>query len=301
MRPKVTIGLPVYNGEAFLAEAIKSVLSQTFTDLELVICDNGSTDGTEKICQDLAADDNRIRYIRSPENRGASWSYNHAAKLAQGEYFRWLAHDDMLAPQLIEKSVAVLDEKPEVVACITWFVDIDDEGEPIETKRSTVRFDAALPSERFRSMSEIRPSYKCEEVFGLIRNDVLQRTKLIEKYADSDRTLVAQLGLFGPFYEIPEPLFLHRIHTKSSVVVNPTRQERAVWFDPSRKGKLVFPYWRQLFEMFAVINDSPIPLREKLRSYRHMMGWTKRRRRHLKGDINWAIKHLTQANQTELP
>ncbi len=205
MKPKVTIGLPVYNGEAFLAEAIQSVLDQTFSDLELIICDNGSTDATEKICRDFAAADNRIRYIRSPENRGASWSYNHSVGLAQGEYFRWLAHDDKFAPQLVEKSVAVLDEKPEVVSCITWFMDIDHEGKPIEVKRSTVRFDAELPNKRFLSMSEFRPSYNCEEVFGLIRIDVLRRTKLIEKYADSDRTLIAELGLYGLYSE------LHRV------------------------------------------------------------------------------------------
>lgn len=295
MSPRVTVGLPVYNGEIFLAEAIQSVLDQTYTDLELVICDNGSTDRTEEICRKFAAADSRIRYIRSPENRGASWSYNHAVEVSRGQYFRWLAHDDKLEPQLIEKSVAILDEKPDVVVCITWVLDVNDDGDPITTKRSTFRFDAASPSERFQSMSHIRPSDKCEEVFGLIRSDVLRRTRLIAKYADSDRTLIAQLGLFGPFCEIPEPLFLHRMHSQSSVEVYPTRQERAGWFDPSWKGKLVFPHWRQFAELLYVINTSPIPVMEKLRCYRHMLYWMVRFRRRLRYDVNWAIRHLVGA------
>lgn len=295
MDPKVTIGLPVYNGEAYLAEAIQSVLDQTFRDLELVICDNGSTDATEQICQDYAARDDRIRYIRSPRNQGASWSYNQSAELARGIYFRWLAHDDKFAPQLVEKSVAVLDEKPEVVSCITWFLDIDNQGNIIETKRSSIRFDAERPNERFLSMSEFRgASYKCEEVFGLMRTNILRRTKLIAKYADSDRTLLAELGLYGPFYEIPEPLFLHRLHPKSSVEVYPSRHERTVWFDPSKEGKLVFPNWRQYYELFAAIKNSPLPVDEKARCYFRMIHWTKRSRYRLMRDINWAVRHMTQ-------
>lgn len=296
MRPKVSIGLPVYNGEVFLADAIQSVLNQTFTDLELIICDNGSTDNTEEICRRFAAADSRVRYIRSPQNNGAAWSYNRSAEAARGQYFRWLAHDDKFDPRLIEKSVAILDKYPEVVSCITWFADIDDQNELIEIRRSTVKFDAALPNERFKSMSELRGSYGCEEIFGLIRSDVLARTKLIEKYADSDRTLIAQLGLFGSFYEIPEPLFLHRVHSGSSVEVYPTRQARAGWFDPARKGKLVFPHWRQFAELLNAINRSPIPVKEKLRCYGHMFHWTVRVRRRLRYDINWAIRHLVRVS-----
>lgn len=292
MVPRVSIGLPVYNGERFLEEAIRSVLDQTYQDFELIISDNGSTDGTEAICRRLAELDDRIRYVRSPENHGASWNYNRTVELARGEYFRWLAHDDKLAPELIEKSVAVLDQNPEVVSCITWFADIDDSGNVIEVKRSTVRFKAGSPHERFRSLSELRPSYNCEEVFGLMRMDVLRKTKLIANYVDSDRTLIAELGLHGPFYEIQEPLFLHRIHATGSVVVHPTRQERIVWFDPSKKGKLVFPHWRQMGEFFSSIHRSPLSIPERVRCYSQMLPWAVRTRRRLRNDLSWAINKV---------
>ena len=95
--PRVSIGLPVYNGENYMAAAIDSLLAQTFTDFELIISDNASTDATEQICRDYAHRDGRIRYYREEVNRGAAWNFTHTFELARGEYFKWHAHDDLCA------------------------------------------------------------------------------------------------------------------------------------------------------------------------------------------------------------
>src|SRR5262249_45754519 len=153
-------------------------------------------------------------------NRGASWNYNRAFALANGKYFKWLAHDDACAPTYIEKCVKVLEQDPKLVLCFTWVYDIDAQGNGIQIKQSTTHADVAQAHIRFRGLSRVKPSNNCEEVFGVIRSDLLRLTKLIDNYSDSDRTLLADLGLRGPFYEIPEPLFLHRMHEKGSVVVN---------------------------------------------------------------------------------
>lgn len=290
--PKVSIGLPVYNGDNYLASALDSILAQTFTDFEVVISDNASTDGTEAICREYAAKDGRIRYHRSPTNRGASWNYNTTFELARGDYFRWAAHDDLMDPALLEKSVAVLDEHPEIVLCFTWVIDIDENDQEIELKKSGLGSDLPLPHQRFRGLSTVRPAFNCEEIFGMVRSEHLAKTKLIAPYSDSDRTLLAQLGLIGPFYEIPEPLFLHRIHAKGSVVVNPKRQERTAWFDTSKAGKIVLPSWRQLRELLEVIWKSPVSWSERLRCYAHMFTWIKRRRIQLRRDVVWAIRQL---------
>jgi glycosyltransferase involved in cell wall biosynthesis len=291
-RPLVTIGMPVYNGENYLVEAIHSVLGQTYTNFELVISDNASTDQTETICRTLAAQDQRIRYDRAPENKGASWNYNRVVALAAGKYFRWLAHDDALEPTTLEKSVKVLEDRPEVVLCFTWTQDIDGEGNPIVIKSSKVNSDARAADKRFFGLSRVYPAHKCEEVFGLIRTDVLRSTKMIDNYTDSDRTLLAALGLVGPFYEIPEPLFLHRIHKDSSVEANPEPHGRMAWFDPKLRGRLVFPRWRQMYELFLVIARSPQPLSVKLICYRHMLNWIKRGRTKLGNELIWATRQL---------
>ena len=93
-RHKVSIGMPVYNGEKFIREALDSLLAQTFTDFELIISDNASTDGTEAICREYAARDSRIRCVRQSENRGACANFQFVLDEAKGEYFMWAAADD---------------------------------------------------------------------------------------------------------------------------------------------------------------------------------------------------------------
>lgn len=106
--PTVTIGMPVYNGEKYIAEAIDSLLSQTFTDFELIISDNASTDKTGLICREYANQDERITYIRHNKNRGALQNFQFVLDEAKGKYFMWAAHDDLWAPDFLEKSTDLL-------------------------------------------------------------------------------------------------------------------------------------------------------------------------------------------------
>src|SRR3954454_13625589 len=87
--PRLTIGLPVHNGERYLEESLTALMKQTFSDFELIISDNASTDGTEAICRRHADQDPRIRYIRQSHNLGAADNHNLLVPLARGEYFKW--------------------------------------------------------------------------------------------------------------------------------------------------------------------------------------------------------------------
>ena len=100
--PQVSIGMPVYNGEPFISEALDSLLDQTFTDFELIISDNASTDSTEAICRQYAAKDSRIRYVRQAENLGAPANFQFVLDQAVGKYFMWAAADDLQTPNYIE-------------------------------------------------------------------------------------------------------------------------------------------------------------------------------------------------------
>src|SRR4051794_3298661 len=93
--PKLSIGLPVYNGENFLAHAVDSILAQDFRDFELIISDNASTDRTAEICRGYAESDPRVRYVRFETNQGGSRNFCYVFELARGEYFKWAAHDDV--------------------------------------------------------------------------------------------------------------------------------------------------------------------------------------------------------------
>ena len=115
MKAKLSIGMPIYNGDEFLKEAIESLLNQTFEDFEIIISDNASTDQTQQICRYYADLDPRIRYYRCKENLGAAWNYNRVFELSYGEYFKWAAHDDYCAPSFFERCVEALDRDRNII------------------------------------------------------------------------------------------------------------------------------------------------------------------------------------------
>lgn len=107
------------------------MLRQTYRNIELIISDNASTDATHAVCTELAARDSRVRYSRNDANIGAAKNYNHVFALARGKYFKWAAHDDVLAPSFVERCVAVLEADREIVLCSSKARRIDDRGEGI--------------------------------------------------------------------------------------------------------------------------------------------------------------------------
>ena len=209
-KTKVSIGLPVYNGDNYLAEAIESVLAQTHENFELIISDNASTDGTEEICRAYAAQDGRITYLRNPENLGAAPNYNNTFHAANGRYFKWIAHDDRCAPEFLQRAVEILDNEPNVVVCYSQTILIDQHGEVIEHYSDDLHLRSPEPFQRFQKLVNT-PGW-CNPIFGLMRSSVLAKTPLIANYPRSDRNLLAELTLYGEFYELPEFLLHRRVH-----------------------------------------------------------------------------------------
>jgi len=277
--PRVSIGLPVYNGERFVGEAIGSLLAQSFEDFEILVADNASTDRTLDICRDLAARDARVRVHTSERNLGAAPNFNRAFDLARGEYFKWAAHDDLCEPDYLRSCVEALDDDPSVVLCHSDVHWIDDDSRFLQA------YDPQLPdtgsprpSARFRDL--VLSEHFCFDVFGLIRREVLARTPRIASFSGSDRTLLAELGLRGRFHRIPRPLFLSRDHARRSIrSMHPW--ERAAWFDPALAGRIQLPHWRLLGEYAAAIARVPLPPRERWASRAVLPRWMARNRRRL--------------------
>lgn len=269
--PRVSIGLPVYNGGALLRDAIESVLSQTYKDFELVISDNRSTDGTEQICRRYAGNDDRVRYHRSDVNRGLAWNYNRVFELARGEYFKWAAHDDVCEPRFVERCVDVLERMPAVVLCYPRAVLIDEHGDYVKDCRDPGSLDSPKPNERFRDL--LRNLGLSNPLFGVIRSNVLGTTPLIGGYLASDIPLLAELALLGKFHELPEPLFRRRDHPQKAERANPTLDDMATVYDPANRGKLHLLNWRLFFEHLASIRHVPMGAREKVLCYLHMGRW----------------------------
>lgn len=276
--PHVSIGLPVYNGQQYLRQALDSLLAQTFHGVEMIISDNASNDATPEICREYAARDPRIRYVRHDANRGAAWNFNYVFGLARGVYFKWHAHDDMLEPAFLERCVTMLDRDPRVVLAFSRTRVVDADGNTLYTYDEQLRTDSPLASIRFHDLICI--GHPCFQVFGVIRADVLRRTPLIGAYVPSDRILLARLGLLGTFYEVPEHLFISRRHPTQSVRAAKLRA-RAAWFDPANEGKIVMPHFRTLYEYIKAIRETPLPPDETRRCYGALLHW-------VASDRNWA-------------
>jgi glycosyltransferase involved in cell wall biosynthesis len=287
--PKVSVGLPVYNAEQYLAQTIESIFAQTFRDFELVVSDNGSTDRTEEICRAYAAKDGRIRYFREEVNRGAAWNHNRVFKLSRGEYFKWASYDDLLGPGFLEKCVAVLDRNPQIVLCCTKVMDIDEGGKCMEIKSSAASKEPE-PHNRFRKL--IYKGHTCEEIYGLMRAEVLKKTPLIAPFTFSDQNLLLELSLYGSFHEVPEVLFFHRWHAKSTYYLWPNRNDRWLWFDPNAAGRILLPHWKQLSEFLATLRRVPVGRAQRARCYLHIGWWMKECRRYLLSDLYWGEREI---------
>jgi len=262
-RPRVSIGLPVYDGETFLEESIDSILGQTFSDFELIVSDNASTDGTREICEAKAAEDSRIRYLRQPENVGAAKNYNLLFHESRGEFFRWAADDDVCEPRYLERCLDAFDRgPPETVLCYPRTILIDARGGEIGTYDDGMDLRSPCPHVRIREL--FRRLKLCNAVFGLARSEVLARTGLIGSYISSDVVLLGEMALRGRIHEVPEYLFRRRVHEKMSNLACRNDDELAEWFDPANRGRLPMLRCRLFVEHLRSIWRAPIGLDGKL-------------------------------------
>ena len=270
MAPRVSIGMPVYNGERYLEGALESILSQDYADFELIISDNASADATESICRKAARADGRVRYYRNAENMGAAYNYNQAFELGSGEYFKWAAHDDLWEPSLLGRCVAVLSDAPDdVVLCYPKTILIDEGGARLGGYEDNMDIRVRSPHGRLRRV--LKNLQMCNAVFGLMRRKALQSTRLIGRYMASDMVLLAELSLRGQFWEVPEQLFMRRRHSGASCFANVTPPARAAWFDPANRGRAVVPTLRLFAEHLMAVRRAPLSTRERLRCYRVVM------------------------------
>ena len=288
--PLVTIGLPVYNGEAYLKEALDSILNQTFRDFEVIISDNASTDRTQEICEAYAARETRIEYLRNGRNVGAAENYNNVFRAARGRYFKWAAHDDVCEPEFLERCVAVLEEDDSVVLCYPTTMIIDEVGKDIGEYTRETEYMGATPGERFRDWMFKRPGGECNAVFGLMRASTLARTSLIGKYMASDVILLGELVLRGRVRKLREPLFLRRDHPQTSGRAQTGADNILVWFDTSKKGRVHMPRWRWFFEYLRSRGRVPMSMRDRVRCTGMVMRRFFWARRLLRQELIRAIK-----------
>jgi len=272
--PKVSIGVPVYNGEAYIEVALRSLLAQTFEDLEIVISDNASTDATEEICRRIMAEDARIRYDRAPANRGLVWNHRRVLQMAVGEYFMFAPHDDWFAPEYVERAAQALDSDPEVTFAYAVTVLVDAQGLEIGRERTRQRLQDPSPSTRFWDVLTVQGGINW---YGLTRRRLMERIGQYEALPRSERVVIAELSLWGPFVLLPAGLYYRRIHEGQATALRRDRRAELQRLDPAKADG-----WRATTPamlagyvlLFAgAVARAPMSVRERVRAFLLIGRW----------------------------
>ncbi len=259
--PRLSIGLPVYNGERHISEALDALLGQTYEDFELIVSDNASTDGTSEICLRYARQDHRIRYIRQARNIGLVPNHIFVLQQARGELFKSAAHDDLYARELLARCVTALDEDPHAVLAHAWSAVVDSSGSVVGTFGPGVALDAPRAADRFRSvLYEGCHDYE----YAVIRTRALRRMRRQGSYHLADRMMNAELVLHGGFRQVEEWLYFRREHPGP---LTKDVRERCTTLDPRRANRLRHPlvrlYGEYVWAYVTAILRAPLSTAER--------------------------------------
>lgn len=289
-RPRISVGLPVFNGEAYLDTALRSLLDQSVRDFELIVSDNASTDRTGEICAAFAARDPRVRYHRNACNLGAAANFNRVATLARGAYFAWANHDDVWAPDYLERCATALDRDPTAVLAYARSAKIDAAGAVVAPLEARLALAAPDPASRLRRYHELFRAVDRRRgwhedgveglwipVYGLVRAESLRRTGLIGNYIASDTVLIEELLLLGRAIELDETLFFKRDHPGRSMRAHVAFEERHAWFTGTAAKRFLFPRHRILRERLRAVARARLPLADKAACLTEMLAFYVRR------------------------
>jgi glycosyltransferase involved in cell wall biosynthesis len=190
--------MPVYNEARYIKETLDNLEKQTYPNLEIIIADNASTDGTSELCAAFAAKHRHVRHIRHPENIGQHANFNYLPHCASGRYFCWISGHDLLDPDFVEKSIAVLEHDPRVVLAYPRTMNMTKEGEWTREKVRPFDITGMSPPKRF---SEVMWRVDCNYVYGIFRLAPMLESRLFQVFPACDRVFLAEMatkGIFAP-------------------------------------------------------------------------------------------------------
>jgi glycosyltransferase involved in cell wall biosynthesis len=246
---EVSLAMPVYNGERYVAEAIRSILNQSYKNFELIITDNASTDGTEQICREFAMSNRCVRYKRNERNLGAAPNHNLGFELSSGKYFKWCAHDDNLSTNFISACVSALERNQNAVLAYGATQSIDQDGHHIPLIGGARRsLEETSPVRRFQKVLVEKGT--CFEIFGLFRREALQKSTLQRMYYGSDHALLAETAFFGTFVQVPEAILYNREHPARSI--NMDKKDRVLWQCTDARSNRSFEHISRLRHLIAI-------------------------------------------------
>jgi len=289
--PTITVGMPAYNAAKTIRSSIESILAQTYGDLELVVSDNASGDGTGDVVSAIARTDARVRYIRQPENIGANPNYSAVVRAARGRYFKWASSSDWCAPAFLARCLEALEAHDDAVVAAPrtrlFAADL--------TSSTDYAFDIevldATPSARLRRLTtDLQLN---NTMNGLIRMEALRRTRLIDRYFQADEVLIGHLALLGKIVRVDEFLYYRRMEVATATAL----QDRAAWrrhHYPTMSARVLFQVWKRYGGWLNAVLSTPMPASERMRVltyFARMCNWD---RRAFVDDVGGAVMYARQ-------
>ncbi len=248
-QPLVSILMPLYNGERYVRQAIQSVVEQTYTNWELLIVNDGSTDNSEKIV--LEFDDERIHYAKNEVNKGIVYTRNRLFELAKGDYWAILDCDDIAHPQRIAKQVHFLQQNPEYILCGTWATKINEEGMKIGKMQPLISNENIQINQLFQS-SFIQSSV-------LLRADAIQNVHYNADFSVAeDFDLWERLLQMGKGANLPEYLLEYRWYEGNTSTTKEPLMQRLRNAILSRQLRRLGEFSEQEIEQIATIGSLQI-------------------------------------------
>lgn len=294
--PRVSIGMPVYNGERWLDATIDSLRRQTFADFELIISDNASEDRSGEICRRYAAEDGRIRYLRQSTNIGANRNYLVVLHEARAPYFKWASSNDLCAPEFVERCVSLLDQRPDaVLACPRTGLFTQDVADAIVYEHD-IEVEDDDPALRF---AQVLQRMRLNNSFnGVLRTAALRRALPMGTFWAADIVLMAELALIGKHVLLPERLFFRRMSAESATSLR-GRDAVERHFEPSVHRPLLWQHWKYHLRLLRVaLRSAPGAIR-RLRAAAFAMRFMIWARNDLGGDVVQAMRRLAPARRIE--
>jgi hypothetical protein len=260
--PRLSLGLPVYNGARYLAECLDAIVTQDFREFELIISDNASTDGTFAIAEQYAQRDPRIRVVRQPVNLGAAPNFNYVFRQATAPYFKWVCADDCTAPGFLSAGLTELEQHPEAVMCYGGVTLIDEHGKRIGEHDQKLDLRSPDPADRFLAARNYRGLLNVLQ--GIMRTDALRSSRPMGSFPASDEAMVVELSLRGTFHEIRTPMLLRRMHAEAASA-GLTIEDRQRHLAPSSVNAIHMEWWRRSTEHLRFAARAPLPIRLRAR------------------------------------
>lgn len=286
--PTISIGMPAYNAERTIADAIESLLGQTHSDFELIVSDNASTDTTYEIIQRYARLDSRIVVLRQQENIGANGNFSSVFHHARAHCFKWASSSDWCAPTFLATCLDALTRNKNAVLAAPRTRLFESDPRDAHDYLDDIQILDSSPSKRLsRLVSTLRLN---NAMSGLIRSSALRETRLVERYCGADLVLMGHLAMLGQILRVDEFLLYRRMEAETAT----TLQDDDAWrrhHYPTASANVLFQAFKREAGWLRIAATARIPIPERLRALKHVTRITYWNRRYLMADLREAVSY----------